>query len=191
MPLNGPHAKVLEAMWWWIDQDAALDDFMNDPSRAGTAHKYKLYDGTAMNSGDVMASECPALTIEPTGESYPITDIKLRGFGPDENASAIWGVTCYGYLNTLSYDEINHFYSLFMNAIKAGFGTLFAVSPGLSGAPAGGLLQGDDQILEGFQFKFIHPGGLWINPSDLESSNNTPSISFFAIAFNFQVKVLG
>ena len=185
---NGPHSKVLEAMWWWIDNNTALSDFLTDPSRAGTARKFKVYDGTIMPAGDVMASECPALTIEPTGSSYPITDIELAGFGPSECAIGKWEVTCYGYMNTLDFDQINEFYSLFMDAIAAGLPTLFAVSPSLSGAPVGGLLQGNDQILEAYDVRLIHPGGLWINPGELENENS-PSISFFAIGFSFRTRV--
>lgn len=178
--VTGPQAKILEAMWWWLDSGpkaAPLTTFLNDSLRAGVPHKYRLFDGSMMFSGNVMANECPALLIEPIGgDEQPIHDLSQLGGGVEGVVEGLWSLTLMGYLNSLKFDEINTFYFLALEAFCAGVPTMWAV-------PSQGFLQGQDQLIQSWRPDWINPGALWLNTADLDNSKNRPSVSFFAFQF--------
>lgn len=174
--VQGPMAKILEGMWWFMDHHQPLTDFLNAPGRHGTPHKYRVFDRTIMPAGDVMANECPALTIEPVGgDATPLHDLTFIGNGLDAIIEAQWTLTLWGYINSLDYDEINTFYKHGMDALYSGYMTCW--SNGID------LLMGGDQLIQSFTPDWIIPGALWLNPSDVERSGNLPRISFFAHQF--------
>ena len=169
-------AKILEGIWYFIDNWSPLTTFLNDTARQGTPHKYRIYDKEIMKAGDVMANECPALTIEPVGgDSIPVHDLHFIGNGLDAIIEAQWTLVMYGYINSLDFDEVNQFYKHAMNALYSGAATLWSNSID--------LLMGTDQLIQAVQPDWIIPGALWINPSDIDQSRNLPRISFFAHQF--------
>ncbi len=178
---NAPLAKILEAIWWKLDAYTALNTFMDDPARNGTPHRYRVFDGKIMHGGEVMASECPALTIEVSGgQSLPLHDVAQEGNIIACNPVALWSLDIWGYLNTLSFDLINEYYTLVFQALVEGGKTAFADS-------AQGLLQGTDQLIRSFEWQGSIPGALWINPSNIERSRNKPDVSFFMIGMSLDL----
>lgn len=175
---ESPYGKILEAIWYWIDNDSALASFLSDEYPSRTFEKYKLYDGTTPESGDVSSSETPCIITDMSGsDGQALSNIEyetgciFQGASPSGTLS----VELYGYMDTRSFDKINRFWELTLAALKNGIPTNFAVS-------SQGLLQGDDQLIQSVNFGRIIPGALWINPSDVVESRNRPLLlTFFAI----------
>lgn len=169
--------KVLEGMWWWLDNDEALQTYLNEARHRGTAHMYRVFDGTNLLSAEVHANECPALLIDPVVNAPKVIESAGIHGHCDFTPYGLWTLRLVGYLNSVNFDETCQFSQLAMEALYRGVGTLFAV-------PSQGLLTGSDQIIEHLEPGDTIPAALWINPSEVADQAQRPSrISAFVHEF--------
>lgn len=175
--------KAMEAVWAGIDADADLAAFMNDTSGTykwrGKARKFKVWDGSIQPGGDVMTSECPALTMD-FDEGSPLGDFELHGGGSCGTFDAVLQLVLIGHLAVLDLDLVMKYHDL---AVKALYGRAFR----LWADPAGGLLQGSDQVIRNYKPLTSVPGALWVNPSDLMGGDNKPRLSYFVHRFRLEL----
>ena len=175
------YGKVLEAMWGVLDDNAPLNDWMDHDDRPGTPHRYRVFDGTNMPGGDVHARETPALIIDPVGgQSTPLEELSVEGGGFLNVMEGDWNLWIWGYLNSLDFDQISHYYDLTMTALYSGANKLFADA-------TKGYLQGADQIIRTIRPVNSIPASMWVNPSDIEKGINKASMSFFHHSFVLEI----